>query len=251
MHRSSIIATVVAAGAILVAGSVASVAVINAASSNAPLSETVALAEPAGDAPPEVLATPSTSPVVAQSAPTDSPTPLPSLSDEPLPALPKVTTPSGGGQIAPAPRAEQKAQPTRKPTKKPAAKASTPKPSRSSSPSPSASAERVADVQEISAERAVELVLNATNGGVVQQAEKEDHGGYDAWAVRVLRHDGSVVTGYVDRVGGVIYDWTTNKEAPQPTSSNSGSNSGDDDDHDDDDDDDHEDDDHESDDDDD
>ena len=43
MQRSSVIATVVAAGGILIAGSVASVAVINAASSSPATSATVAL----------------------------------------------------------------------------------------------------------------------------------------------------------------------------------------------------------------
>jgi hypothetical protein len=43
MQRSSIIATVVAAGGVLIAGSVASVAVINAASSSQSDSETIQL----------------------------------------------------------------------------------------------------------------------------------------------------------------------------------------------------------------
>jgi len=69
-------------------------------------------------------------------------------------------------------------------------------------------------------------VLTATGGGVTRFVSPESHGGYDAWAVQVLRHDGSIVTGYVDRVSGVIFDWKVDQEAPKPTQGSSGSSSG-------------------------
>ena len=82
MQRSSIIATVVAAGGILIAGSVASVAVINAASSSSPSSETVAM----------VAVTPAAIEPVVQPLPSTSTdaTALPSIEPSALPALPSV-----------------------------------------------------------------------------------------------------------------------------------------------------------------
>ena len=80
----------------------------------------------------------------------------------------------------------------------------------------------------------------------MKSTSKTSHGGYASWAVMVQRKDGSVITGYVDRATGTVFDWVVNQEAPVATSSSSPSAS-DDDDHEDDDheDDDHEDDDHE------
>ena len=89
---------------------------------------------------------------------------------------------------------------------------------------------------EISADQARDIVLNATGGGVTKSVEKDEHQGYAAWAVRVLRHDGSTVTGYVERETGVIFDWQVNEAAPTPTPSSSQQRrSGSDDDHEDDD----------------
>jgi hypothetical protein len=234
MQRSSIIATVVAAGAILVAGSVASVAVINATSSTPPQAQTRELADPRPDAgsqpAPQALA-PQAQPTPAT---TVTPEPLPSITDEPLPELPEVAEPVAVQRKAPAAPAQPKSVTQQSPTKKQGGKSATAKAStKRSTPSPSPTAE----VTEISVEQAVTVVLNATNGGVVQNAEKTDRSGFSAWAIRVLRHDGSIITGYVDRVNGVAFDWVVNQEAPKPTaasgsgSSGSGSSSHDDDGH--------------------
>lgn len=232
MQRSSIIATVVAAGSILVAGSVASVAVINAASSTQPEPHSMALAQPLPDPAVEEVAVVAEPPAPAQPSESVAATPLPSLSDEPLPELPEVTA-----QPAQPSRAAVAVQPktitgkapakkpvkstTKKPAKKPASKAS-------ASPSASPSSVAVVAQAQISLEEAVQVVLNATDGGVVKSGEKTQYGGYDAWAIRVLRHDGSIITGYVDRESGVAFDWVVNQEAPAPVAtSNSGSgNSG-------------------------
>lgn len=228
MHRSSIIATVVAAGAILVAGSVASVAVINATSSTPPQAQTRELAEPqpADNAP--VAAAPTIAPAT-QPTPTTSVTaePLPSIEDKPLPELPEVAEPVVVQRQAPAAPAQPKTVTQKAPAKKPAAKKPAAKKSSKPSPSPtsSSSSSPSAEARQISVEQAVTVVLNATNGGVVKNAEKTNYGGFDAWAIQVLRHDGSIITGYVDRVNGVAFDWVVNQEAPKPTTS-SGSNSG-------------------------
>jgi len=242
MQRSSIIATVVAAGAILVAGSVASVAVINATSSTPPQAQTRELADPRPDAgsqpAPQALA-PQAQPTPAT---TVTPEPLPSITDEPLPELPEVAEPVAVQRKAPAAPAQPKSvtqkspkkNTQKSPKKEQGGKSATAKAStKPSTPSPSPTAE----VMEISVEQAVTVVLNATNGGVVQNAEKTDRSGFSAWAIRVLRHDGSIITGYVDRVNGVAFDWVVNQEAPKPTaasgsgSSGSGSSSHDDDGH--------------------
>jgi len=118
--------------------------------------------------------------------------------------------------------------PTTKPTSKPtAAKASAP----ASSATPEATAP---STRSISADKAVSIVLNATNGGVVQSAQSTTHAGFDSWAITVKRADGSIVIGYVDRATGVAFDWVVKQEAPAPTPTPSQSSGYDD--HDDDDD---------------
>lgn len=65
----------------------------------------------------------------------------------------------------------------------------------------------------ISRAHAADLVAAAT-GGTVLRATPTTHNGYEAFAVRVQRTDGSVITGMVESGSGVIYDWRVNKEAP-------------------------------------
>jgi len=61
--------------------------------------------------------------------------------------------------------------------------------------------------------QAADLVAAAT-GGTVLKTTTTTHAGYEAYAVRVERADGSVITGLVEATSGVIYDWRVNKEAP-------------------------------------
>ena len=230
MERSSIIATVVAAGGILIAGSVASAAVINATATSQPDGTTA-----------QIVATSATAEPFIETADTSTSVELPEFSADDLPEIvvPEVDIPSvnadtanAAPQVAAAsPRSTPKptATPTTKPTPKPtAAKASAP--ASSATPEPTAPSAR-----SISADKAVSIVLNATNGGVVQSAQSTTHAGFDSWAITVKRADGSVVIGYVDRATGVAFDWVVKQQAPTPTPTPSQS-SGYDDDHDDDDD---------------
>lgn len=92
----------------------------------------------------------------------------------------------------------------------------------------------------ISRAQARSLVLAQAPGEIVKTwAAVRD--GYRAYAVKVLRPDGSLATGFVDRASGVVFDWTT-VAAPAP--STQGYDDDDDDSYDDDDED-HESDDHE------
>jgi hypothetical protein len=205
MQRSSIIATVIATGGILIAGSVASVAVINAASTSQPGSTSAELVAAAAPSPTQ------SSDRAEQPDPSTSPTPLPSLSDEPLPELPEVSKQPAASQqqVAAAPQVQKSAD--------------KPKATKSPKPTKSASASQEAAVRSISVDKAVAVVLDATNGGVVQSADKASRGGYDAWAITVLRSDGSVITGYVDRSSGVAFDWVVVREAPTPSASSTSS----------------------------
>ena len=238
MERSSIIATVVAAGGILVAGSVASAAVINATSATQPEGSSTQIVADGAAAPSVVEPSPVSLP---SEMATTEPIVLTDVSAEPLPevVVPEVTIEAA--PAAPAAQPQQAAKPAKTKAPKPAK-------TRTPSPSPTRTAEAVVEqvsepeVRTIAVDKAVAMVLNATNGGVVQNAKKASHAGYDAWAVTVLRHDGSVITGFVDQVQGVVYDWAVVKEAPKPApaAGGKGSSSNYDDDHDDD----HDDDDH-------
>jgi hypothetical protein len=63
---------------------------------------------------------------------------------------------------------------------------------------------------------ATQAVVNATEG-TVTSVEIVTRNGIDSFAVTVNRTDGSVITGYVDRSTGDIYEWVVVKEAPVPT----------------------------------
>ena len=157
-------------------------------------------------------------------------------------AAPIVAQPQA---VAPQPPA---VKPTPKPTKEQAAQTQrkpSPRPTKTPSASASASSqEPTPEVREMSGEKAVEVVLQATGGGTARSVEKTTHMNYQAWAVQLVRHDGSIVTGYVERSTGVIFDWVVNQEAPAASTPTAGTYSGGDDDSDDADDD-HEDEDHE------
>ena len=206
MQRSSIIATVVAAGGILVAGSVASVAVINASATNSPEVTTVTLVadeEPVDD---ETAAESAGDATAEQAVDAVPPAELPPVESSALPSVPAVGS-------APATRTSDRdddpdaeAAPTR-----------TPEPTASSKPRATKEARPEATVSEAQARS---LVLAEGKGVAVVGVSKATRGGLQTWAVRIERSNGEVLTGYVDRASGVVVDWVVNSgptPAPQPT----------------------------------
>ena len=167
MNRPTIIATVVAATGVLVAGSVAGLAVVNAVSSTPADSSAVE--------------------VVAAQPPAQEPAVAMPTADATAPSLPDIAAP-----------AQPKAQPsnTADTVVEPVVIAAVPK--------------------EIPSAAARKAVVKATPGSVVSITKKSRQG-LKAWAVQVQRQDGSIVTGYVDRESGVVFDWTLDKKAPVAT----------------------------------
>jgi hypothetical protein len=53
--------------------------------------------------------------------------------------------------------------------------------------------------------------------GEVLGVNAKSRNGYQAWAVRIKRPDGSIVTGYVDKASGVAFDWVIDQQAPATT----------------------------------
>jgi hypothetical protein len=210
MQRSSIIATVIAAGGVLIAGSVASVAVINAASSSQPDSETIQLVAAGSTATP--------SPEAAAATPSQAASPaaaLPTIEASALPDLPSVDQPAeqvAAVQAAPATSGKAASKPT-------ASKES------GDDSTPSAAAEPAATV---SAGQARSIVLKQGDGVAVVSTSKDSHQGYSTWAVRVTRANGEELTGYVDRASGVVVDWSVNKEATPAVQSTPSASSDDD-----------------------
>lgn len=193
MQRGSVIATVVAAGGVLIAGSVASVAVINAASSSPAQSQTVELV--AADQPAAVTEQ-------APAGPEQAP-PVPAPTD--LPALPAVG--SAPAESAPAETAPAENTPSAKPSARP-------------------SAQRVAAVAKatrISADKARTLVMKKGDGTSTVSVSKSNRQGYRTWAVTITRANGEVLTGYVDQASGVIVDWKVVRKATASSSSGSSS----------------------------
>jgi hypothetical protein len=68
-------------------------------------------------------------------------------------------------------------------------------------------------VNQIDRDYAIKAVVDAT-GGTVTGVETMTYKSVDAFAVTVKRTDGSVITGYVDRSSGDIYEWAVVKAAP-------------------------------------
>ena len=90
----------------------------------------------------------------------------------------------------------------------------------STSPQSSDSQDFAGDAQPVSTQLiskdfATKAVVNATNGKVTA-VESMNQSGVDAFAVTVKRTDGSVITGYVDRSSGDVYEWAIVKDAPAP-----------------------------------
>jgi hypothetical protein len=204
MQRSSIIATVIAAGGVLIAGSVASVAVINAASSSQSDSETIQLVAAGSTSAPSAQAT-----AAAPSQAASAAAALPTMEASALPELPTVEQPAEQAAVVQAAPAT-----STKAASKPAASQ---KSRDDSTPSPSAES-----VAAVSVEQARSIVLKQGDGTGVVSTSKQSHQGYSTWAVRIARANGEELTGYVDRVSGVVVDWSVNKEATpvaQPTPS--------------------------------
>lgn len=167
MERSSIIAVVGTVAGVMVAGSVASVAVINAAAAGTTKPETVSLtALQQGQ---ELLD-------------------LPAVAADPMAIdVPAIDIPAAGATASAV----------------------------ASSQGANQSTTTLTTSQGISAKQARSAVRQATGGSVISTSLGK-HQGFDAYAVKVTRPDGSVVTGHVDSKTGVIFSWVVNKEAPAP-----------------------------------
>ena len=68
-------------------------------------------------------------------------------------------------------------------------------------------------VGQIDRDHAIKAVVDAT-GGEVTKVDSLNHNGVDAFSVTVKRTDGSVVTGYVNKSTGAVYEWVVVKAAP-------------------------------------
>lgn len=191
MHRGSAIAVAGAVTGILIAGSVASVAVINAASSSTPADQAPIVAA-------SVQELESTQ--VVQPAPNASQTPLPEII-VPEPIESAAEPAEMDDSIAGSPSAEPEA--TRAASSTPSAQTATPS---ATEPMP----------QTISADQARQAATNASSGTVLSTTRVQ-RGGYEAFAVQIQRADGSVVTGYVEASTGVVFDWVVDKVAPTPS----------------------------------
>lgn len=65
----------------------------------------------------------------------------------------------------------------------------------------------------ISKAKASKIALSEAPGEVMGISSRSRKG-YQAWAVQIMRPDGSIVTGYVDRASGVAFDWVIDQQAP-------------------------------------
>lgn len=72
-------------------------------------------------------------------------------------------------------------------------------------------------VPQITATDAQAIVLQSLGNGKILNTDSAKDNGYDVWKVKVQRQDGSVVTGYVEKTSGVIYNWEVNQPAPPRT----------------------------------
>jgi hypothetical protein len=86
----------------------------------------------------------------------------------------------------------------------------------SATPSSSEPQSSLPITNQVTRDFATQAVVNATEG-TVTSVEIVTRNGIDSFAVTVNRTDGSVITGYVDRSTGDIYEWVVVKEAPVPT----------------------------------
>lgn len=213
MQRSSAIALIAVTAGVLVAGSVAAVAVINAASTSPEPATVAAVADPS--------ALPTAS--AFDTAPVDAPSFAPGV----LPSI-EVADLSVASQAPAAPAVEPAAPSTAGNAKKKggtepstSAKAAAKSAAQQATPAKAAAAAasetpKAVQPRQLSREEAAAVVAAQVNGTLVSAKETE-RGGYNAFAVTIARGDGSTVTGFVDRASGVVFDWTqTQAPAQEP-----------------------------------
>lgn len=82
------------------------------------------------------------------------------------------------------------------------------------SPEPTAPAPSDASTQVLVSKSTASALVLAESPGLPLKVTQSARKGYQAWAVQVRRTDGSVVTAYVDRASGVIFEWTVDQQAP-------------------------------------
>ena len=181
MKRNSTIASVAAATGIVGATVIAAISLMQATVSNGSENDTVMLAAPSATVP----------------TPTDL-----VFTPEPLPEIPAIP------DSAP----ETPVISNSAPTKSSPTSAVTPNPS---APPPNAPQTSVASTNQVTRDFATNAVVNATEG-TVTSIEIVTRNGIESFAVTVKRTDGSVVTGYVDRSTGDIYEWVVVQKAPAP-----------------------------------
>jgi len=214
MQRRSAIAVAGAVTGVLIAGSVASVAVINAASSStisdeAPIVAADVIEQPTGQ--------------IVESAPGVEPSQLPTIViPEPIEITAEAVTDERSVAVAEQPTPTQTA----------------------SQAEVEATTEPVQVAPSTISARQARQAATAATPGTVLATSRVEHSGYDAYAVQIERADGSVVTGYVEATSGVVFDWVIDKKVPAPTASYADDDDYEDDRDDDDDHDDHDDDDH-------
>lgn len=93
---------------------------------------------------------------------------------------------------------------------------------------PGAATTAQGSTKRVTSTRARALVLSQVPGGHVTDVRGTRHGGYEAFAVKVTRPNGSILTGYVDRDSGIVFDWKQ-AAAPAVTTTVSPSSAGSDD----------------------
>lgn len=182
MERSSIIASVIAAGGVLIAGTVASVAVVNAAASSASVPTAVAL--------------------VASSSNDTAPTPTGQGDLDRI----SVASPTATADLPEIPTVDDTAT----------VSTQTSTPARTATSTRSAGSTATPE-RRISRSQASDLVRSAAGGGRVGAVARTTKNGFDAWAVQLTRSDGSIVTGYVDTARGVVFAWRVDRPAPTAT----------------------------------
>lgn len=221
MERRTAFTMIGATTGVLMCGSIAAVAIVNATASTAH-PPTEAIVADAGAVSPGL---PDALPIAAAG---------PSFVAGELPAvvIPEPVQPPAAPQLAaPQPVATRSAQaPVR--SGRSGAAAATPSATASASAS-RASSEPIAQPRSLTIGEAKAIVLAQVSGDVVS-ATPAERGGYQAIAVTVQRADGSRVTGYVETSSGVVFDWVQT-QAPAPAAAAAqpaaGSSSHDDDDH--------------------
>ena len=198
MNRSTGIALVSATAGVLIAASIASVVIINAASSPAATDSIIITSAASAQS--------TMAPALEANAPQDIVFSSPALPE----IMIKVPSPKTNKSTNAATQAATPAEtPAATPAQTPAANSAAP------------------SARDITANDAATIVL-AASGGKATDAQQVTHGGYNAWAITVSRADGSVVKGFVEATSGVIFDWSVVSGPTQvaPSKNNGGEQDG-------------------------